>query len=152
MLPKARPNKTPKFRYQRSGHERNIGRISRKVDAVLESHDQASLPTLDPATPSFVWAESAESGILYSFDKELKSPSEDGREVVLDQLVERAEKKWEIVQIDAIVKEYEVLDKEGATLRLGSKRGKGRASEEQDRTNDERLEDERNRNEGFEVV
>jgi hypothetical protein len=150
--PKPHPNKTPKFRYQHSGPERNVGRISRKVDAVFESHDEASLPTPDPVTPSFVSAESSESGILYSFDKERKSPSENGREVGLDKLVERAEKKWESVQIDTIVKEYEVLDKDGATLRLGAKRGKGRVGQERGGMNDGQVEDEGNRNEGFEVV
>lgn len=48
-----------------------------------------------------------------------------GRAVGLDSLVDMAEKKWAAEQTDKIVKgEYEVLDAEGETTVLSSKKGK----------------------------
>lgn len=66
-----------------------------------------------------------ESAILYSHDSARVSPGVKGRAVGLDSLVELAEKKWILEQTDRIVKgEYEVLDTEGETTVLSTKKGK----------------------------
>jgi hypothetical protein len=156
--PKSRQNKTPKLsnphQFYLSGG--NLGRLHRKADAVLESHDEASLAKFtnaDLPTPNAMLKESGDSGILYSFDKEGKIPNEDGREIRLDELVDRAEEKWESRRMDRMVREYEVLNEEGETVRLSATRKKARGGSRQEReVNEAEISGLENDDECFEVI
>jgi hypothetical protein len=158
IQPKSRHNKTPKFtnRHQFYLSGGNLGRLHRKADAVVESHDEASLAQFtnaDLPTPNAMLKENGNSGILYSFDKEGKSPNEDGREIGLDALVDRAEEKWESRRMDRIVREYEVLNEEGETVRLSATRKRARGGPRQEAVVDEaEISGLENDDECFEVI
>jgi hypothetical protein len=124
--------------------EGHIGRAGRKNDVVLESDDGSGKPAL--VTSSSNLAESVDSDILYSFEKQVKSPNAKGREIGLDELVDRAEEEWESGKIDRMVKEYEVLDRRGAKVRLSTKKGKSRGTQSQGESEVE------NEDDGFEVL
>lgn len=133
-VPKSRHNVTPKFVQLRHDADSLAGRVSRKVDAVLESRDEASLSVsgkAELATSASILEDSVDSAILYSFEKQRASPNAEGREVALDELVDRAEDKWESGKIDRMVKEYEVLGREGEKVRLSARKGKARGSQSQ---------------------
>ena len=100
----------------------HIGRSTRKNDVILESDEAAGKPCL--ATSSSNLTESVDSDILYSFEKQVKSPNSKGREVGLDELVDKAEEEWESGKIDRMVKEYEVLDRRGEKVWLRTRKGK----------------------------
>ncbi|KIN01185.1 hypothetical protein OIDMADRAFT_19147 [Oidiodendron maius Zn] len=119
-----------------------IGRTTRKNDVILESDEAAGKPGL--ATSSSNLTESVDSDILYSFEKQVKSPNSKGREVGLDELVDKAEEEWESGKIDRMVKEYEVLDRRGEKVWLGTRKGKDRGSQNHGGSEVE--------DEGFEVV
>jgi len=131
---KSHANKTPKASSSgvSNGQDGVWGRVTRKVDAVLEAKDHTSsplsksllelLPQHDNNKNSSIrTADSAVAGVLYSYDTKT-SP---GRPVDLGGLVEQAEAKWKNEQTERMVKgEYEVLDNEGETTVLSKGRGK----------------------------
>jgi len=109
------------------------GRLDRKVDASVEASDHTTstlsksllelLPQHANNTNSSIQTAlrdvNGDAGAIYSFDNKA-SP---GGSVALDNLVEKAEKKWMSEQTERIVKgEYEVLDKEGETTVLKGKK------------------------------
>ena len=122
----------------------HIGRSARKNNIVLESDYVSGRPGL--ATSGSNLVESIDSDILYSFETRVKSPNTNGREVSLDELVDRAEEEWESGKIDRMVKEYEVLDIRGGKVRLSTKKGKARGSQSQGESEVE------NEDEEFEVI
>lgn len=114
------------------------GRKTEAIDDSLESKDEVSgfKPTrAEIALSRRQTGENADADILYSFEKRRASPNADGEASALDTLVDRAEEKWENGKIDRIVKEYEVLDKEGEKVRLSAKKGKGKEQEDQQEGN-----------------
>lgn len=127
------------------------GPASRKIDARSECRDETShlAPGKAELAPSSsILEESADSDILYSFEKQRSSPNADGREVALDELVDRAEEKWENGKTDRMVKEYEVLNNDGGKVQLSAKKGKSRGSQSQSQGESEvAIEDE-----DFEVI
>ena len=113
----------------------STGRVFRKMDATMEANDTSplsrSLLELLPThinntdSPIQIAIRASDSDIFYSFDDKSKSPGQNGRPVDLGGLVEEAEAKFLAKQIDKIVKgEYEVIDGQGETTVLGSKKGK----------------------------
>lgn len=139
-LHKSHANKTPKptNHYDNGINSSNAShRMVRKVDALVDANDHTSSPLSksllellpqhanNTATSIQTAILDQESGILYSYDNAGASPGVKGRAVGLDSLVEMAEKKWVMEQTDKIVKgEYEVLDAEGETTVLSTKKGK----------------------------
>jgi hypothetical protein len=95
-------------------------RVSRHIDAVLESQDpkDASLSNPGLSIPDIIPQEREETGSL--------EEDEEGREVELKKLVEEAEEKWESGRTEKIVQEYEILDRDGEKMKLSRKRAKGR--------------------------
>lgn len=133
----------------------NTGRLHRKVDAALESNDEIALAeskNTDLPTPFTMLIESADSEILYSFDKEGRSPNENGTEVGLDSLVDRAEEKWESRQTERMVKEYEILNSIGETERLRRRKCRSRAGQVQEEEMKEGEQGGTENDEGFEVI
>ena len=145
---KSHQNKTPKvatvsINYAQEGV---AGRLTRKVDAMIDAHDHTNSPlskSLLDLLPQHVnntnssiqtalrrdrsSDDAAISGPLYSYDTNRASPTSSGREVDLGGLVELAEKKWKSEQTDRVVKEeYEVLDNRGETTVLTGGKGKGK--------------------------
>jgi len=137
---KSHANKTPKpTNHYDNGINSNTAshRMVRKVDALVDATEHTSSPLsrslleLLPqhANNTVASIQTAirdhDSGVLYSFDNAGTSPGVKGRAVGLDSLVEMAEKKWVMEQTEKIVKvEYEVLDAEGETTVLSTKKGK----------------------------
>ncbi|PSS18475.1 hypothetical protein M430DRAFT_35000 [Amorphotheca resinae ATCC 22711] len=99
-------------------------RVSRHIDAVLESQDlkdASSLSNPGLSIPDIIPQERGETGVGDGLEEH-----EEGREVELKKLVEEAEEKWESGRTERIVKEYEILDRDGERMKLSGKRGKGR--------------------------
>ena len=109
----------------------------RKVDALADADDHTTSPLSksllellpqhanNTNTAIQTAIHEKDEGVLYSYDSKISSPTEKGRAVGLDSLVEQAEKKWIAEQTDRIVKgEYEVLDAEGETTVIAGKKGK----------------------------
>ncbi|KUJ14153.1 uncharacterized protein LY89DRAFT_130604 [Mollisia scopiformis] len=129
---KSHANKVPKPH----GHYDQT-RTLHKADALVDANDHTisalskSLLELLPQhvnnthSPIQTAIRATDAEILYSFDNKGPSPGVAGRNVDLGGLVELAEKKWVAEQTDKIVKgEYEVLDNEGETTVLASKKKK----------------------------
>lgn len=119
------------------GHVRPVTKKDRSIVEYREEGD-GSRPSIDLTD---------DSAILYSFEDQGKSPNANGREVGLDELVDRAEEEWENGQTDRMVKEYEVLDRKGGKVHLSAKKEKVRGSQSQGEREVAKDEDE-----GFEVV
>jgi len=132
---KSHANKVPKPH----GHY-DQSRLAHKADALVDANDHTtstlskSLLELLPQhvnnahspIQTAIRSSAIDADILYSFDNKGPSPGAAGRKVDLGGLVELAEKKWVAEQTDKIVKgEYEVLDNEGETTVLASKKKKG---------------------------
>lgn len=129
--------------------------MSRTIDALLECQDETSRSAprkADLAPLSSTLGESADSDILYSFEKQRLSPNAGGREVALDELVDRAEANWENGKTDRMVKEYEVLDKDGGKVQLSARKGKSRGSQSQSQSQSQGESDVGVEDEGFEVI
>ena len=137
---KSHANKNPKgTNHYENGINSNTAhhRMVRKVDALVDANEHTSSPLsrsllellpqhANNATTSIQTAiRDQDSSVLYSFDNAGASPGLKGRAVGLDSLVEMAEKKWVMEQTEKMVKgEYEVLDAEGETTVLSTKKGK----------------------------
>lgn len=127
-------SQTPKIPKANAPFDNAINhRMVRKVDSGADSAGPLSKSLLEllpqhannSATSIQTAIRDQESGILYSYDNIGASPGVKGRPVGLDSLVEMAEKKWNLEQTDKLVKgEYEVLDNDGETTVLSSKKGK----------------------------
>jgi len=132
--PKPHANKTSKPVLSSAPFDNGINhRMVRKVDANEHTSSPLSKSLLEllpqhannTVTSIQTAVRDQESAILYSYDSARVSPGVKGRAVGLDSLVELAEKKWILEQTDRIVKgEYEVLDTEGETTVLSTKKGK----------------------------
>lgn len=92
-----------------------------------------------------------DESILYSFAKG-SSPNARGREIGLEGLVEKAERKWAAEQTERIIKgEYEVLDLSGEAVK--SKKGKkGSRSPKNRATKNETMATPIEEVDGFELV
>jgi len=132
---KSRSNATPKPTFHPSYDTMAPARLTRKANAAQEAHDHTStplskslldlLPTHVNNTNASITTAMGDEGVLYSFDKGISSPGQKGRAVDLGGLVDQAEKKFLADQVDRMVKgEYEVIDAQGETTILGSKKGK----------------------------
>lgn len=132
---KSHANKVPKPH----GHY-DQARLLHKADALADANDHTSstlsksllelLPqhinNAHSPIQTAIQSSATDGEILYSFDNKGPSPSAAGRKVDLGGLVDLAEKKWVAEQTEKIVKgEYEVLDNEGETTVLASKKKRG---------------------------
>lgn len=128
----------------------HVGLVSKKGGTILESKDEefpSARRNHNLSASNSALSESADSSILYSFEDQGKSPNENGREVGLDKLVDRAEEEWDSGQTDRMVKEYEVLDRKGGKVHLSARKGKTRGSQSQGESEAAEVE-----YEGFEVI
>ena len=137
-IEKSHANKTPKPTLSAAPFDSVNHRMVRKVDAAqIDANEHMSSPLSNSllellpqhannTTTSVQTAiRDQESGVLYSYDNSGASPGVKGRAVGLDSLVEMAEKKWVLEQTEKMVKgEYEVLDAQGETTVLSTKKGK----------------------------
>jgi len=127
-----------------------FGRLTRKADVQFEIQNHTSiLPSKSRLEYNTSVKTTGTDGSMISTHDRSKSSSSTasvGRAVDLGDLVEQAEKKWESIRTEWIVKdEYEVLDSEGETtvLRVSKGKGKRRSTAAQDPVEDD---------DGFELI